>query len=262
MYYIIQENLFREYHYNTLVEYLNRYGLGYETVPFRPFTDELEVKTDRKDVFFFGSVNGAQIAAKKGWNPGCLYNDSHDYEVYAPYYEQMLNRDGIVIQFGDPIPEHYNYTFFARPTKDTKMFSGGLFTKDSYNEWVEHSKKETQESTGTYDYIRTKSNILIAPPKDGIQQEIRCWIVDGKIATMSQYKIGRRVVYQNQDNNPEAEIFVKGLIKKYQPAKAFVLDICLYEDDYHVVEVNCINCSGFYDGDMSKLIQSLEKAFG
>lgn len=263
MYYVIQENLFREFHYNTLIEYLERYNLGHETVPFRPFTDELEVKTDRKDVFFFGSVNGAQIAAKKGWNPGCLYNDSHDFEVYSvPWREHMLNRDGTVIQFGDPIPDHLGFTFFCRPTKDTKIFSGGTFTRDSYNEWVEDSKRENQLEKGTFEYIRSLTPLLVAPLKDGIQQEIRCWVVDGEVVTASQYKIGRRVVYQNHDNNEEAMIFAKSLVKKYQPAKAFVLDICLYQDEYYVVEVNCINCSGFYDGNMSKLIQALEKTFG
>lgn len=263
MYYVIQENLFREFHYNTLIEYLDRYKLGHETVPFRPFTDELEVKTDRKDVWFFGSVNGAQIAAKKGWSPGCLYNDSHDFEVYSvPWKENMLNRDGTVIQFGDPIPDHLGYTFFCRPTKDTKIFSGGTFTRDSYNEWVEDSKKDNQIEKGTLEYIRSLTPLLVAPLKDYIQQEIRCWVVDGEIVTMSQYKIGRRVVYQNHDNNEEALIFAKNLVRKYQPAKAFVLDICLYQDEYYVVEVNCINCSGFYDGNMSKLIQSLEKTFG
>lgn len=258
MYYVIQENLFREFHYKTLVEYLDRYKLGHETIPFRPFTDELEVKTDRKDVFFFGSVNGAQVAAKKGWSPGCLYNENHDFEKYAPHWwDDMLNKDGYIIEAGDPIPEKLPHVFFARPTKDTKVFSGQLFTKDGWENYV----KELKEG-GSLGHITSQTKILMAPIKDNIQQEIRCWIVDGQIVTMSQYKIGKRVVYQNQDNNEEVTIFVNKLLRKYQPAKAFVLDVCLYQDEYYVVEVNCINCSGFYDGDMSKLIQSLEKAFG
>jgi len=257
MYYVIQENLFKEFHYNTLIEYLNRYNLGHETVPFRPFTDELEVKTDRKDVFFFGSVNGAKIAVKKGWNPGCFYNENHDFEKYAPHWwEYMLNNNGHVIEAIDELPEKLPYVFFARPTKDTKVFSGQLFTKDSWNSYIEDLKQGS-----TIGYITKETKVLVAPPKQNIQQEIRCWIVDGKIVTMSQYKIGNRVVYQNHDNNEEATIFVNKLLKRFQPARAFVIDICLYQDEYYVVEVNCINCSGFYDGNMSKLIQSLEEAF-
>lgn len=257
MYYIIQENLFREYHYNTLVEYLKRYNLGYETVPFRPFTELLEFKTDRKDVFFFGSVNGAKVAEKYGWNPGTLYNDSHDFEVYGPKYgDNMLNSDGVVIQAADEIPDHIPYTFFARPTKDTKVFSGQLFTKDSWKDYVSELK-----ATSTLGTLTSETKILIAPLKSNIQQEIRCWIVDRKPVTISQYKIGARVNYLNMDNNGEALIFAKDMCRLFCPAKAFVLDICLYNDEYKVVEINCVNCSGFYDGDMSKLIQSLEKAF-
>src|SRR5688500_3772981 len=106
MYYIIQENLFKEYHFNTLVEYLKRYKLDYETIRFRPFVNELEFKTDRKDVFFFGSVNGARVAEQYGWNPGTLYNDSHDFEVYGKHYgDNMLNADGSIISINDPLPE-------------------------------------------------------------------------------------------------------------------------------------------------------------
>lgn len=257
MYYIIQENLFKEYHYKTLVEYLNRYRLEHETIPFRPFTDELVFKTDRKDVFFFGSVNGAAVARKYNWVPGTLYNDSHDFEAYGPKYSKfMLNDDGIVISAGDEVPDSIPYAFFARPTKDTKSFSGQCFTKDSWKEYVSELK-----ATSTLGQLTTETKILVAPLKSNIQQEIRCWIVDGKPVTISQYKIGNRVLYQNHDNNEEAMYFARDMCKLFCPAKAFVLDICLYQDEYKVVEINCINCSGFYDGDMSKLIQALEKAF-
>lgn len=257
MYYIIQENLFREYHYNTLVNYLKRYGLEYETIPFRPFTNELNFQTDRKDVFFFGSVNGARVAEQYGWVPGTLYNDSHDIEKYGPRYgDNMLNNDGYILDIMDNIPDELPEYFFARPSKDTKIFSGGMFSKESWKEWV-----DGVNDNGDLDLVRNQTKIFVASPKGPIQQEIRCWIVGGKIATMSQYKIGSRVTYQNMDNNEDAKYFVKDMLKLFNPARAYVLDICLYKDEYKVVEINCINASGFYDGDMSKLIQALEEEF-
>lgn len=257
MYYIIQENLFKEFHFNTLTGYLKRYNLDYEVIKFRPFTEELEFETDRKDVWFFGSVNGAKVAERYNWNPGTLYNDSHDFEAYGTAYgKNMLNHDGKVIQVGEDIPENYPYVFFARPTKDTKIFSGGPFTKDSWKEWIADLSDDSIRQN-----LTKETKILIAPLKSGIQQEIRCWIVDGKVVTISQYKIGSRVLYMNHDNNQEAWIFAQDMCNIFCPAKAFVLDICLYQDEYKVVEINCINCSGFYDGDMSKLIQSLENTF-
>lgn len=257
MFYLIQENLYREFHHKTLIEYLDRYNLPYEHMPFRPFTDELIFKTDRKDVWLFGSVNASKIGKKYGWNPGSLYNENHDFEVYGSYYgKDMLNSDGVVISAYDPVPDKMGNVFFARPTKDTKVFSGGLFTRGQWEDYM----KETDD-TSVRSAIDQETKILVAPPKH-IQQEIRCWVVGGKIASISQYKIGNRVVYQNHDNNEEAHIFVRSLIKKFQPAKAYVIDICLFQDEYKVVEINCINCSGFYDVDMSKLIQALENTFG
>lgn len=256
MYYIIQENLFKEFHFDTLVEHLKRKQHDYEVIKFRPFTNEIEFKTNRKDVWVFGSTNLAQVAKQYDWNPGCMFNDNHDIEVYGKEYgENMLNHDGYIINFGDKLPETLPYVFFARPTKDSKVFSGQCFTPDTWNNWV----KETEDSN-VKQRLTMETRILVAPFKD-IQQEIRCWIVDGKVVTMSQYKIGARVVLQNQDNNEEAFIFANKMIKMYCPARAFVLDICLVNNDYKIVEINCINCSGFYDGNMGMLIDALEFTF-
>lgn len=257
MHYVIQENLFKEHHFNTLVDHLKRYSLDYEVIKFRPFSGELEFETKRKDVWFFGSVNGSNVALQYGWNPGSLYNKNHDIEIYGKYYgKNMLNSDGIIISFGEDLPKDFPTYFFARPTKDTKSFSGQVFSRESWQEW----SKEIEDSS-LKQSLTNETKIHLAPVKDYIQQEIRCWIVGGKPITISQYKIGRKVVYENMDNNEEAMIFAQRMANLFSPAEAYVLDICLYKDEYRVVEINCINCSGFYDGDMSKLIQSLENIF-
>ena len=204
----------------------------------------------------FGSTNLAEVAKKYNWNPGSMYNENHDFLVYGSKYgENMLNHDGKIINFGDSIPDDYPEIFFARPTKDTKQFTGQVFGKEAWKEWSKEIDDSSLKQT-----LTKETQILIAPCKN-IQQEIRCWIVDGKPVTISQYKIGSRVNYLNMDNNQEAMLFAQSICDIYCPARAFVLDICLANDEYKVVEINCINCSGFYDGNMSKLIQSLENTF-
>lgn len=256
MFYIIQENLLREHHIKTLMEYLQRYNFEYEMIPFKPFTDTIEFKTTRKDVWCFGSNNLALAAKKYDWVPGSLYNENHDFEVYGPKYgENMLNHDGKIINFCDDPPEDYPELFFARPTKDTKHFTGQVFSKQAWSDW-----NKDIENSNLKQNLTSETKILIAPCKN-IQQEIRCWIVDGKPVSISQYKIGNRVNYLNMDNNQEAVIFSRNMAKIYCPADAFVMDICLSDDEYKIVEINCINCSGFYDVDMSKLIQAIENKF-
>lgn len=66
MYYVIQENLFKEKHYSMLIEMMEKFGFDYEIVKFIPFIHEVEFKTDRKDVFCFGAVKMAHVANKYG----------------------------------------------------------------------------------------------------------------------------------------------------------------------------------------------------
>jgi hypothetical protein len=130
MYYIIQEKLLSVKNQELLIENLEKLDLSYEIVPFIPFSHEIIFKTDRKDVFYFGAVAMAHHSKKYDFFPGSLMNENHDYEVYAPKfgYENMLNGDGQIINFTDKIPID-DFLFFARPCKDTKVFSGQIFTK-------------------------------------------------------------------------------------------------------------------------------------
>lgn len=101
MFYIIQENTFREANYDNLVKSLKRLNLDYEVVRVKPFVEELEFNTDRKDVFIFGSLKLARLGKNYNWNPGSLSNDNHNYEVYKNYYkDNLLNYDSVVCNFG------------------------------------------------------------------------------------------------------------------------------------------------------------------
>ncbi len=256
MYYIIQLGLFKEKKHDMLVELLERYGLEYEITPFVPFVEDIKFKTDRTDVWCWGSVNMATRIKSKKFNPGSMHNENHDMEIYGAHYgDNMLNSDGITVDFGDELPESVPFTFFARPTRDSKMFSGQLFTKDKYKQW----QNEIADSN-LVQGLKKQSRILVAPLKQ-TTEEIRTWIVDGKVVTLSRYRQGEKLSVENYDNHLEAKAFAQSMADIFCPAEAFVLDVCLWEDKWKVVEINTINCSGWYDCDMSKLIQALELKF-
>lgn len=272
MYYVIQENLFKERNYKTLLNTMHRFNFEYDVVKYLPYLDDLyenydrEIvgndfepvlyKTDRKDIFCFGAVNMAIAAKKRGWEPGSMVNDNHDYSVYAPRFgfENMLNGEGIVINFTDPLPFEDEY-IFARPTKDTKAFVAKVYSRGEWNDYVKgaigtDSKKVLSEET----------QVLIAYPKN-IQQEVRCWVVGGKVVTASRYKIGHQVIYANYDHESFFVDFAQSMADKFQVAEAFVIDVCLADDELKVVEVNNINSAGFYEANMTKLIEALEEHF-
>lgn len=254
MYYVIQENTFREENYDILVETLERFELPYEIVKVRPFLEDFEFKTDRKDIFCFGSVKMSRLAIKYGWYPGSLLNENHDYRVYSKYYkENLLNYDSVIQKYGDDINLDL---FFARPCEDTKTFTGKVFTKESWLEFKENFFKSGQESSLTID-----TEIQVSSVKN-VTKEFRFWIVGGEVITGSLYRNGYWVNYSNIVDEGALE-FCKEMVKIYQLADAFVMDICEVikdndEIEYKIIECGCINSAGFYKANMPKLIEAIE----
>jgi len=257
MYYIVQENTFREENYDLLIKSLERLGLEYEVVKVLPFTDEIEVLTTRKDVFVFGSLKLARISRDQSWIPGSLMSDTHDYNVYSQYYkENLLNYDSKIYKFTDYLdwanlnsPEK-----FIRPCLDSKTFTGKVFNKEDWNNFVEHSLTNGHSTSLTSDTL-----IQVAKPKH-IQKEIRFWVVGGRVITGSQYRLGYRTV-SDVNYEPSAVEFAQNMVDIYQLADVFVIDICLVNDEWKIVECGCLNCAGFYHADLIKVLIALEDLY-
>lgn len=269
MLYVIQKDIFKETNYKKIFKTLDRLELEYEIVDSiaELFTDELKVETDRTDVFVFGSVKLARLAAKKNWIPGSFYGGNHDFSIYKEFYkENLLNYDSIIQKITDPINFSEEvligsgYGFkdspkFIRPTKDSKTFTGGLFTRIKWEDKItsiqEYLKKANREG----------EEILIQVSSiKRIYKEARVWIVDGRVITSSYYLFNGLVQYE-EDVEPEGLEFAQSMVNLYQVAEAFVMDICLTPDGWKIVEINCINCAGFYNGDLQKIIIALEDKY-
>ena len=255
MYYIIQENTFNEKGHDRLLEALNRFGFPYEVIKVKPFVEELEFETERKDVFCFGGLKMARLSCKYGWNPGVLMTKNHDFIVYRNHYtEDLLNWDSRIVRLEEDIP-FIQGECFIRPCKDTKAFRAGVYNIVQWNQF----QQDVRDGKIVHSALNNDTLIQVASVKR-VQKEYRLWIVDGKIITGSQYKIGMRP-YFNSNVDPEAMSFCKEMIKKYELAKAFVMDVCLHDGEWKIVECGCINAAGFYEADMQKLIMALEDSF-
>lgn len=249
MFYLIQDNLFCENGYKRLVIALERLGLDHEFITVRPFIEDLEFKTDRKDVFVFGAIKLARLAKKHNWIPGSLMTENHNFEVYREKYgDHLLNADSIVCRMDTDI--EFDGPKFIRPTLDTKEFDGKVFfTKE---EWVESRDRHWHN-----EFASESTVIQVSSPKK-IHREFRFYIVDGKVVTGSQYKMGGRIVITDMIDE-EAARFCQKMVDTYQLAKAFVMDVALIEGGPKIVECGCINCAGFYEADLQKLLIALEK---
>lgn len=270
MFYVVQENTFREENYDNLIRSLNRLELEYDVVKILPFvdaivksdydmsipyTDELEYKIDRKDVFVFGSLKLARLSKKYGWNPGSLIGENHDYRVYSKYYkDNLLNYDSRIYKFGEDFDWEYG-SLFVRPCEDTKVFTGQVF--DDIEDW---RKFRNQQLNNGHSTVLTKdTEIQVCSVKD-IQKEFRFWIIDGQIVTYSQYRLGSWVV-SNEMVDDESIIFCEDMIKLFKLARAFTMDICSTNDGYKIVECGSVACAGFYKSDIQKLLMTIDDSF-
>ena len=253
MFYVIQENVFREENYNKIFDVMKRLKLPYEILRFDKNGDFNPLMNRRKDVFVFGSVRAARLACDKEWTPGSFYGKNHDFQIYKDYYKKnLLNYDSLLKDIADPIVWEPNEVKFIRPTKDSKVFNGKLYSKVKWEDTVQMVKEK-------YLGVMPPVTIQVSSPKK-IYKEARIWIVDGKIVTSSYYKFGDNVAW-TEDVEPEGLEFAQRMADLYKVEKAFVMDICLTPDGWKIVEINCINCSGFYRGDLQKLVMALEDLY-
>lgn len=258
MHYVIHTNVFKEAHWDMLMNFVQKNELSYEIIPFQPFVEHVEIEYKGTDVWCWGSVSLSRIAKNYGWTPGSMMNENHDMDVYGKHYcENMLNAGGVIMRAGDPLPEWADF-FFARPTKDSKAFTGQLFSREAWYEWLPDAIQPGKISNQN---IFTRDTMVLIAPLRNIQQEVRCWVVGGKVVTASRYKLGSKTWYQNYDDESYFVDFAQKMVDIYQPAEAFVIDVCLANDELKVVEVNCINCAGFYHANMDKLMMAIENQF-
>jgi hypothetical protein len=256
MYYIIQNNLFREEGHAKLINCLERFGFEYELVEIKPFIESFEFKTTRTDVFVFGSLKLARLSKNLNWYPGALITDNHNYEVYSKYYkDNLLNYDSKIVKFGSKFRWNYDQ-LFIRPCLDSKAFTGKVFNKE---EWITYRDNQLSNGHDT-PYITEDILIQIAMPKK-ITQEVRHWVVDGKIVTSSTYRRGSFLVYDAVVDQDSID-FAQEMVNIFQLARTFTIDVGLTrENGWKIIECGSTACAGFYDANMQKLIGALEDAW-
>lgn len=255
MYYIIQENIFKEPNYNNIFHALEKLNLPYEIVSIEPFADDFKFKTEMTNVFIYGSVKLAKIAKQYHFNPGSFYGGNHSFEVYSKYYgENLLNFDSEIYNFGDELKWGFNEEKFIRPSRDAKVFTGKKFTESKWKDFVEQSLNSKLQLT-----LNKDTRIQISKPKK-IYKEARVWIVNGKVVTSSYYLFHGNIEFE-ENVEKEGLDFALEMAKLFEVADAFVMDICLTSDGWKIVEINCINSAGFYKADVELLIKALDSFF-
>jgi len=250
MFHIIQENLFREKHYNDLIKIIQRAELPHEIVKLDSNTEQIVYNTKEKNVMLWGSVKIARLGEKYNWFPSSFLNKNHDYMVYSDKYKHHLfNFDSklIDVNYKGDLPNK----FFARPTNDNKLFTGKVFERDTFQELLQSVKGKKRANVPLIQISTIKN----------IQSEARFWVIKGKVITGSYYKRGGQYYINEITDCEEIWQFAQKMVNIYELAEAFVIDICMSNGKYKIMECGCINSAGFYDSNIGKIVNELEKEF-
>lgn len=262
LHHVVQYDMFHEFGFHTLVDAIKSNDAPYTVAKIVPFSHELTwfdglpIPDAEVPTMVWGMTCVEQLSNRMGWKPGVFKNDNFDMRVLLEKYgSRMLNSDGKFYELGQ-VPE-FEGARFIRPVHDTKSFTGMLINGDELVVWQE----QLLALRGEFTTLDLTTPVMVAGAKK-LGTECRFFVVDGKVISGSAYRIDgrplrRRVNMQNPLCLPLME-YAQQAVDIWQPCPAFVIDIARLEDEFKIIEINCLNSSGFYDTDMAAVVRAIE----
>lgn len=255
LHWIIGNNVCNERGYDVLIDTVERFKLPYTLVRVIPFSHELipdDIPAPGLKVVM-GSITLGKVAEKRGWCPGVFTNSNFHYREWRKHYvDHLLNDDATICRFEDVKWYDDWRDFFIRPCLDDKSFSGSVMNWHDFKAW----KYKVLELKEDYTTLDADTEVCYGSPKE-IYQEFRFFVVDGKVITGSQYKIGRRVHASREAVTPLVWNFAQQMVDLWQPHRAFAIDVADTPNGLKVIEIGCLNSCGFYDSDVQKLTMTI-----
>lgn len=263
MHWVIQNNIYSEEGFDSLISTLKLLDLPYsihKCVPFEGTLDP-EPKPTQDRVIVMGSYTLALKAKQYGWVPGAFITEDLDYaKQIAHWGKAMFNHDAEFTTFGAVKPQVN--PFFIRPVADSKAFTGFVVDWPYFENWrngeIRHAQKYPDDLLSGR-ILSLDTQVMVSPSRR-IYNEYRTWIVKGKAVAWSQYKLGTMQHYK-ADVDQRILDFAEQQAAIWSPAPAYVLDVFETEQGLFIGEINNLNAAGFYKANMGKLIMALEDAF-
>lgn len=273
MFWVVQGNLKTDEGLNALMAVLRNEGYQHalvKTIPFSNIIVDIDVDINQfneddvprlqiandKQMVTMGSYSLALTAKEKGWVPGSFINENFEFSKWCAGWgkDNLLNGEAIEDTVSNIIPKITagRHKVFARPSEDTKSFSGQLFEADNLIYWL-GQVAAANDRFG----LHGDTSVIVSPFKK-ILAEYRLFVVDGSIASGSLYKVGD-LVTTSDVIDPVAVEYAYKMLDIWQPDRAFVLDIAITDDGPKIIEVNNINSSGFYKSNISDIVHAIDK---
>lgn len=243
-----------------LMDSLRKNNIDFQEVKYRLFMshndidDLIQIDTSCS-YLSYGSINFiTKLQKLPEIKPGsfCNFKGLECTSYYPKLKGLLVNNNHIITTWIDFITNSTDYfkelgiddCLFLRPNSGRKVFTGGVFSFDEYEDELET----------TFRSVSSDTIIVIAPPKN-IDVEWRFFVCFDKVITGSQFhKKGRLCISETYDKM--AHDLAEYASTLYTPDPIFVIDIGkLSTGEYRIVELNSFSCSGLYACDTDTLVK-------
>ncbi len=254
MEFVIQHNLMNENQLKLTKEAVEKYP--HRFVGLIPFSREItsDEPLVGTDFIPYGSTLFTTLAYDMKWKGLHFDLSKFNYETSLEHRSDMLNDNVDTIEahldalcYQDPEME-----LFIRPSEDLKQFSGQVMKAGEIYDWLKDAV--SCASSGSYK-LEMDTKVVICQPEN-IQAEWRWFVVGGKVVDGSMYRAHGQLIKQHTTCT-ETIIEAQTFADKWLPDPCCCMDLALVNGELKVIEFNCINSSGFYNHNVSKIFDAL-----
>lgn len=247
---------------------LERQGIEYKIVRYVPF-EGVKVPSNFADndcVICYGSLNFvSQLQTMKKWVPGwwCTLPNFLCTTYFTYFGKHLFNSQYVFVTVAE-FPRLKDWLFstfgiddclFIRPNTGFKTFAGKIIEKRFFDkdwEWI-------------LEFSAQDDLILVSSPKH-IDVEWRLVVSDKKVIAGCQYKTyepsTRKLGFDPDPFCPPEPISFANRIAVevgWEPDPMYVMDICLSNGEYYLLELNAFSTSGWYDCDPAAIIKEANR---
>lgn len=205
----------------------------------------------------YGSIQFVNRVVKEvNLYPSSYYDHTrfHLMNYMSEYSPSMfLNKDGFFVSYIWLYKRLSYYQsilgkkIFVRPNSPKKLFTG--LVVESLDD-LDMLYKSSSVSKNTMVFISSAKHL---------EKEIRYFIVDGKVVSHSQYHKDHEICITEEDDTECRNLAQKVADSTEEFHNTFVCDIGVWNGFPYVVELNCINTSGWYLGDINAIMGALNE---
>lgn len=226
-------------------------------VPFAGTVEPEFIPHGRK-VFPIGSTSMLAASQRYGWTPGVVFDPlTFRFEAWRDHWgaANLVNGDAEVFTF---CAAQVRERGFIRPCEDLKAFSGTVIGAEDLLNWQRRVWDQSQSSEDSP--LLTPLTPVVVSSLKTITREWRTWVVGGEVIAWSQYAYhGQRA--RTRDVPVNVLSFAQRLADYWCPAHCFVLDVGEVDGKPGLMEVNTLNSSGIYEGDMVAVYSAIANLY-